>query len=235
MDLLASSLNYLKQLSLIELFILFLLENGLLIIVAVTIGFFLDGTLKKISLKISGTEILWTFSTLVFNTIITLAGFLLYKEGIIKMTLETNFFRILLDTLVLILGMDFLMYVFHYLIHNIRFVTRIHHLHHKYEAPTAITLFVLNPIEVLGFGSLWLLLIMVYHSSMPAVFIYLFLNLVMGIIGHLELEVIPASWSKKIFLRWIANTAFHNDHHKIHNRNYGFYTSFWDKLFGTMK
>jgi lathosterol oxidase len=235
MNFIKNLLEYLVQLSISELFFLFLFENGILIILSVTVGFILDKTIKGIFHKISTTEILWTCSTLFLNTLITLIGFLLYKYGYVIFSFETNVLWILLDTLVLIMAMDFLMYVFHYFIHNTKFIKKIHDLHHRYEEPTAVTLFVLNPLEVLGFGSLWLSLIMIYPTSVISVFIYLFLNLLMGMIGHLELEVIPVSWSKNFITKWIANTTFHNDHHKQHTYNYGFYTSLWDKLFGTEK
>jgi len=235
MNILQPFIHYLKQLSLFQLFLLFMIENGILIFVSVGIGYLSDGSIKKISVKISRKELWWTFSTLIINTGITLVGFILFKEGFIKMSMNVGPFRVLFDIIVLIIGMDFLLYIFHFLIHNIPIISNIHSLHHEYENPTPISLFVLNPLEVVGFGFLWLVLITVYQSSMMAVFFYLFLNIVMGIIGHLELEVIPSSWSKNIFFKWIANTRFHKDHHKFHNRNFGFYTSVWDKIFGTIE
>ncbi len=235
MNLILDLLDYLKHLTILELFFIFLLENLMLMLFAVTIGFIMDKTIKGIFSKISFKEFLWSCSALFLNTLITLGGFLLYKYGYVVFSFETNIFRILLDTFLLLISMDFLMYVFHYFIHTIKFIKKIHALHHEYEEPTAITLFVLHPLEVFGFGSLWLVLIMLYNASILSVFTYLFLNLVMGTIGHLELELIPSSWSKNFITKWIANTTFHNVHHKTHNSNYGFYTNLWDKLFGTDK
>ena len=235
MDLILHLLEQLKTLTIQELFLIFLLENGSIIVLSVLVGFILDKTISSLWLKISRTELLWTISTLFLNTLITMLGFLLYKYGIVVFSFDTTILSIIIDTLLLIIAMDFLMFVFHYLIHNIAFIKKIHELHHQYKDPTAVTLYVLHPIEVIGFGSLWLSLIILYKSSIIAVFVYLFLNIIMGMIGHLEIEVIPRSWSKNFVMKWIADTTFHNDHHKDPTHNYGFYTSLWDKLFRTLK
>lgn len=235
MSFIVDLLGYLTTLSIPALFLIFLLENGILITGSVLIGFAFDKTIPHLKEKITRKEILWTSSTLFLNTLITLAGFLLYKYGIIHFSFDNSFFRILLDTFLLVISMDLLMFLFHYSIHKIRLLRKIHDLHHEYENPTAITLYVLNPLEVIGFGSLWIFLLVLHDTSLLSVFIYLLLNVVMGMIGHLELERIPTSWSKNAVMKWIANTTFHNDHHKDPSCNYGFYTSFWDLLFKTFK
>lgn len=228
-------LSYMTSLSIPQLFLLFLLENGILIIGSVLVGFAFDKTIPQIKEKITGKEIFWTCSTLFLNTLITLAGFLLYKYEIIHFSFDDSIFQILLDTFLLVMAMDFLMFIFHYSIHKISFIKKVHDLHHEYENPTAITLYVLHPLEVIGFGSLWLFLLVIHDTSIISVFVYLSLNIVMGMIGHLELEFIPKAWSKNVITKWIANTTFHNDHHKDSSCNYGFYTSFWDLLFKTLK
>ena len=54
-----------------------------------------------------------------------------------------------LDVLILLLIMEFAMYVLHRVVHLPWFYP-IHHLHHRYERPRPLDLFVLHPLENLS-------------------------------------------------------------------------------------
>lgn len=226
---------HLNSLDLVSLFLLFLLENATIALVAVLLGFAFDGLLSEMKHLISLEEIYWTCSTIFFNTLVTLTGYLLFKYGFIIFHLASGLLNIFIDFVVLIFAMDLLMYVFHLAIHKLSFVYRFHDLHHVYDTPTAISLFVLHPIEVLGFGSLWLVLLFAVNCSIYAVILYLVFNVVMGIVGHLRKEIVPAMIKHNVCFQWLANTGFHVDHHQHEHHNFGFYTKVWDKLFGTLK
>ncbi|WP_028978291.1 sterol desaturase family protein [Sporocytophaga myxococcoides] len=226
---------YLYSLNLISLFLLFLVENAAIALMAVLLGFTFDGLLTEMKRLISLKEIYWTFATIFFNTLVTLAGYLLFKYGFIVFHLESDLLNILIDFVVLIFAMDLLMYVFHRAIHKMSFVYRYHDLHHAYDTPTAISLFVLHPIEVMGFGSLWLMLLFAVDFSIYAVMLYLVFNVAMGIIGHLRKEIVPKAVKYNVCFQWLANTGFHVDHHQHEQHNFGFYTKVWDRLFGTLK
>lgn len=217
----------------IILFLFFLLENGLIAIIGVVLGFWADGSLKEMRQKVSIQEILWTFSTIFFNSVVTLAGYELFKHKIVVFDFEIRPLHMLLDFLLLIVLMDLCMYLFHRLIHNLSFIYKYHDLHHYYNKPTAISLFVLHPIEVLGFGGLWLALISLFEFSFWATMVYLVFNVIMGLIGHLEKEFVPKILKQHPYLQWLATTSFHRDHHMQEKHNFGFYTSIWDRLFGT--
>ncbi len=227
--------EYLDTCSVGRLFLLFLLENIVIALTAVTIGFSLDGLLMKMKQVITKEEIYWACSTAFFNTLVTLAGYKLFQQGIIIFHLEFALWKILIDFVVLILAMDFLMYIFHWAIHKLSIIYKYHDLHHRYNTPTALSLFVLHPMEVIGFGSLWLCLLAIGGFSIYAVMLYLVFNVAMGIIGHLRKEIIPAVMKEHFIFQWLANTGFHVDHHQHETSNFGFYTKFWDRIFGTLK
>jgi lathosterol oxidase len=227
--------EYLDTLPIFSLLLLFFVENVFIAVAAVILGFAVDGLLPAMKQLISLKEMCWAGSTIFFNTVITLIGYLLFKYDYIVFHLEFNGLEILIDFVVLILAMDFLMYVFHWAIHKLSLVYRYHDLHHQYNTPTAISLFVLHPVEVLGFGFLWLFLLNVIHFSIYAVILYLTFNVIMGVIGHLRKEVVPAVLKNNVFFQWLANTGFHVDHHQSEDHNFGFYTKLWDRLFGTLK
>lgn len=227
------ALSLLDHLNPLVLFLLFYVENGLIAIVGITIGFWVDGNFKTMLGKISKTEVLWTLSTVFFNSIVTLAGYELFKHQVVIFDFELRPLNAIIDFILLVASMDLLMYLFHLVIHRISFVYKYHDLHHHYDKPTPISLFVLHPVEVLGFGILWLILISTLSFSFVATIIYLIFNVVMGLIGHLEKEFIPDVIKHNKYLKWFATTSFHRDHHTDEGCNYGFYTSIWDRLFGT--
>ncbi len=233
-------LDYLQTLDWPQAAGLFLLENLLVMVLALCFGYglqrvFSTSTGAAPTLLDSVTRQEWWVAllTLLINSLITLAGFLLWREGII--TLHTGFsFRILVDFVVLFLGMDLLMYLFHYMVHKTFLYDLIHRLHHQYREPQPIDLFVLHPVETLGFGSLWLGLMIFYPANFNAVFLYLSLNVLFGVLGHSGVEPFPAGWQKQPLLKYLGSATFHWQHHQHEGYNFGFYTSVWDRLFGTL-
>ncbi|SEW50015.1 Sterol desaturase/sphingolipid hydroxylase, fatty acid hydroxylase superfamily [Chitinophaga arvensicola] len=171
--------------------------------------------------------------TVLINTVITIAGALLWKHGYIRMT-YTSGPVIVGDTLILFFAMDMLMYVFHYVIHHTFLYRAVHALHHEAVNPTPIDLFVLHPVETAGFGILWLLILWSGTYNIWSIIIYLVLNVIFGVAGHLGFEPLQ---SYPRLNRWagliLGTSAFHHAHHRDVHGNFGFYTSLWDRLFHT--
>lgn len=208
----------------------FLIENFSLLVIAIVIGKMIESENTVLDKK----DRKWVLSTLICNTLITALGFELYQLEIIRIDFSNNLFSILTDTVLLIIIMDFFMFCFHYLAHSLKWLHRIHNLHHTHVNTNIYSLFVLHPIETLGFGIIWLCLISLFEFNYISLILYLFLNLMYGIFGHLEKNIFPEFWSEKVATRWISNTKFHNDHHKNEANNFGFYFTYWDKIFKTI-
>jgi len=182
---------------------------------------------------ITAKELWLATSCVLVNALVTIAGILLWQRGVIQVRRDLDW-RVALDVLVLIVAMDFLMYVFHRIAHLRWVFPLVHATHHQYNNPRPLTLFVLNPFETLAFGVLWLLVITVYASSWPGVALYLTFNLAFGLIGHLGVEPLPASWIAVPVVREVSTSTFHAEHHLDAGHNFGFYTLLWDRLFGTL-
>ena len=182
---------------------------------------------------LTGMEVALAVSTVLINTLITAAGMALWRWGWMRL-LPNQPWRVLLDSLVLFFAMDFGMYGLHRAAHHRLIYPLIHLTHHQYENPRPLTLFALNPLEVLGFGGLWLLVIVIYPAASLAMVIYLTLNVAFGLIGHLGVEPMPAAWLRLPGLRFISTSTFHAEHHGDKQHNFGFYTLIWDRLFGTL-
>lgn len=207
----------------------FLLENLVLLILSIITGSFIDkevATVKK-------TDIKWIISSLLCNTAITLIGYKLFQYNIIKIDFHSSISSLLFDIAILILLMDFFMFIFHYLAHKLTWFAPIHQLHHTHIETNVYSLFVLNPIETLGFGFIWLFLIAIIQFNFFSIIVYLILNLTYGILGHVKKDLFPAFWNSNIFTKWISTTKFHSNHHKNQAHNFGFYFTIWDKIFKT--
>jgi len=135
----------------------------------------------------------------------------------------------------LFVAMDLLMYVFHIIIHKTFLYKAVHQLHHDAIDPKPIDLFVLHPVETMGFGSLWLMLLMVYGFNIYAIIIYLVVNVIFGLAGHLGIEPLPAKVRQWPVIRYLGTSTFHHHHHQDIQHNFGFYTSVWDRLFNTYR
>jgi lathosterol oxidase len=181
---------------------------------------------------LSAAEVWLAVGCVILNSGVAIAGWALWRGGWITVRLDVGW-RTLLDVVVLLIAMDFLMYAFHRVAH-VRWLYPIAHAtHHRYDRPRPLNLFVLNPIEVFGFGGLWILLLCVYDASLLGILVYLALNLAFGTIGHLGVEPFPRWW-RRFPLRHLGSSTFHAQHHQDRDVNFGFYTDVWDRLFGTL-
>lgn len=224
----------LQSISPLLLWFIFLLENVIIVIMALTFGeLIINGKhlIEGIRNYSKRDWIICVFTCFI-NTVITYAGFWLWKHQYITIKFDIDGF-IMLDFLIIFFAMDLLMYLFHYMIHKTGIYKSIHELHHTAIDPKPIDLFVLHPIETLGFGTLWLMVLMVVEINCYAIIFYLILNVVFGVVGHLGFE--PFQNKDSVLFKWLGTSTFHHDHHKYMDYNFGFYTSIWDKLFRTLK
>jgi lathosterol oxidase len=181
---------------------------------------------------ISPAEVLLAASCVLLNTLVAIVGWLMWRRGWIHVRTGGGV-RILIDFVVLLVAMDFLMYVFHRIAHVRWIFPLVHSTHHRYDRPRPLSLFVLNPFEVLGFGALWLILLAIYTTTWTGMILYLALNLLFGTLGHLGVEPFPRAWSHWPLLRHLGSSTFHATHHGDRDVNFGFYTDVWDRLFRT--
>jgi len=234
-----SILQFLWTCNLSQIILISSIENILIVIISLIIGWLIVKAFKKnkvcqVPEQIKSQEIILTLSTLLINTLITIIGWMMWKEGLIIIKATTNFWIVLVDIFVLFCAMDISMYVLHRMAH-IQFIFPIlHQTHHQYVRVRPITLFVLNPLETLSFGALWLILIYFYSASAIAISIYLALNVIFGIVGHLGVEPISKKVASLPIVNLLTTSTFHAQHHLMPEQNFGFYTTIWDKLFKSL-
>ena len=215
-----------------------LAENVVIFVVVLMVGHWLVKRYQQHPITeppdpLSLTEVLLALSCVFLNAVVTVAGIMLWRSGLIHVRFETDLL-VIMDTIVLFMAMDLAMYVFHRVAHHPLLYPIVHSTHHRFENPRPLTLFVLNPAETLGFGILWLILLMIYPASWLGIILYLTLNIVFGLVGHLGVEPMPGAWVKLPLVKTISTSTFHAEHHLDKDHNFGFYTLIWDRLFGTL-
>jgi len=178
-------------------------------------------------------EVALAASCVAVNLGINVLGWIGWKAGAIRIRSESGGWA-LLDFAVLFLVMDLLMYFLHRVAHHRWLYPWLHATHHKYLDPRPLTLFVMNPLETMAFGLLWLSILLVYSPTWQGMTAFLIVNLLSGMLGHVGVNPFPRSWARIPVLGLISTSVFHNEHHKDRERNLGFYTVVWDRLFGTM-
>jgi Delta7-sterol 5-desaturase len=214
------------------------LENVLLFLIAVCVG---NAVLRLPTVvrllpdpgRISGLQAWLAASAILMNSLVTVAGWGLWKAGIIQLRTAVTP-GVAADLVALILLMDLLMYAGHAVAHRPAVFPLAHALHHRFVDARPATLYALHPLEILGFGGLWLAALTVRAFSVWAVLGYTAVNLVFGIFGHLGVEVLPPWVRRAAIFRWVATPTLHAGHHVEPRYNLGFYTSVWDRLFGTL-
>ena len=227
-------LEYLRHLPTSILWLIFLVENAAITFAVLYIG---RKVLEKSGAAacIHTTKEKWICTvTNLLNTAFTFAGFWLWKQGIITISNSISW-AVLLHFIVLFLAMDLLMFVFHYLIHKTFLYKAVHGLHHEATDPKPIDLFILHPVETIAFGGMWVGLLTLYTFNIYAIIIYLIVNVVFGLAGHLGLEPLPIRLREQPLIRYLGTSTFHHNHHRDIDCNFGFYTSVWDRLMGTYK
>lgn len=223
-------LNYLLHLPTLSLWLLFLAENVAITLLVLYFGRLVQGVPNIYSAR----EWRICAMTNILNTIVTYIGFWMWKHGFIMISLEPSWVAVT-DFLILFFAMDLLMFVFHFIVHKTFLFKAIHQLHHEAVNPTPIDLFILHPVEAIAFGGMWLVLLMLHSFHIYAVIIYLVVNVIFGLMGHLGMEPLPARFRNLPVVKYLGTSTFHHDHHQNVQYNFGFYTSIWDRLFGTHK
>lgn len=71
-------------------------------------------------------------------------------------------------------------------------------------------------------------------QDIVAYLIFTWVNTAYAVYGHLGHEILPASWGRHWFGRWINPSVAHNIHHARARYNFGWYSLFWDRCMNTI-
>ncbi len=231
-------LEFLRSASVLQVAVFFLLANVVIFTSSVALCWCLGrwfGTRRIFDRwqPLRPVEMAAALGAVVLNALVSVGGWWLWTHDFIVLK-DTGFWRASADCVVMVLAMDLGMYVFHRAAHLPWIYRWLHRFHHRHETTNPISLFVLHPAEVIGFGALMILFLVCYPMSVTGLVAYLSLNVLFGTLGHSGVEPFPAAWGKVPILRLLGTSTFHAEHHEHPKYNFGFYTLLWDRLFGTL-
>jgi sterol desaturase/sphingolipid hydroxylase (fatty acid hydroxylase superfamily) len=237
-SILSELLHVLKTADPLEVGVFFFLTNGVIFAGSVLLCWWLGVVFNGKRLfdrwePLHRIELAAAFAAVAINAGVSVVGWMLWVNEIIVLT-SPGFLRSALDCVLMVLAMDLGMYVFHRLAHAPAVYRRVHRFHHRHEATNPMSLFVLHPMEVAGFGALMILCLILLPMSFGGLISYLTLNVLFGTLGHCGVEPFPRGVRKVPLLRLIGTSTFHAGHHERPGYNFGFYTLLWDKIFGTL-
>lgn len=174
-------------------------------------------------------DVLLVLSSLFCNAVIFVVGVLLFQSGLITFKQDPGIYAIVSTFIIFIVTMDILMYIFHRIAHLGWIYRFVHATHHSHVKLNCLSVFVLHPLEALGFGLLLILVVLSFDLNIYGVVLYLLVNLLWGTIGHFNFTVFSRVNNLCIF-KYIGTASFHHTHHKNPQVNFGFYTTLWDRL-----
>ncbi|MFN8371042.1 MAG: sterol desaturase family protein [Bacteriovoracaceae bacterium] len=133
---------------------------------------------------------------------------------------------------ILVLILDFVVYWGHYFYHSIKFLRRIHNVHHVVHYIDVMSAFRVHFIEVLTYA---IILIGVYFPlgvTVEEFIIIAAVNQMAGILLHADLRL---PYQLEILLdKVFCTSGFHMHHHSINtkeaNENFGMVFTFWDRI-----
>lgn len=205
-------------------FYLLACANILMYVITIIVSYFWSQSKGHSTLKLTRVDVVNSLQILFVNILVAVPGYYLLKGGVISFISEGSF---LLDFLFLVLIFDFTMYVLHLISHYVWPFKYFHLQHHTHHYFNAISLYVMAPIEAILFGTLLTLTTLLFTFNIYSLLLFIFFNWIFGVIGHLNTSATKLP-------RFFGNSIFHQTHHQQPNCNFGFYTVFWDNLFGTV-
>ena len=129
---------------------------------------------------------------------------------------------------------DAYFYWSHRLMHHPKLFKIIHLTHHKSNNPSPWTAYAFHPLEAVMEAAI----VTIFAFSIPihksAIFAYMLFQIAYNVYGHLGYELFPANTHKHWLGKWFNTSVSHNMHHKYSVKNYGLWTTIWDRMCGTM-
>jgi sterol desaturase/sphingolipid hydroxylase (fatty acid hydroxylase superfamily) len=91
----------------------------------------------------------------------------------------------------------------------------------------------MHPFEVLIDAGVFVVFAFLFPVHIVALWIWQLTHLTLNVIGHLGYEIYPKGFNSHWLFKFKAPTTHHNMHHEKSNGNYGFYFTWWDRIFNT--
>lgn len=140
-----------------------------------------------------------------------------------------------LSVLLMMAVRDTLFYFSHRAMHHRAVFRFFHRSHHRSVKPNPWTGYAVHPLESLFDAVLPTLVILFLVPKHPVAYlIFLWIDVVYAVYGHMGIELYPRGFSRHWLGRWINTATAHDAHHATGKWNYSYYFLFWDRVLGTL-
>jgi Delta7-sterol 5-desaturase len=129
---------------------------------------------------------------------------------------------------------DAYFYWTHRFMHIPKVFKYVHLIHHKSNNPSPWTAYAFHPIEAVFEAGIVTVIAFSIPVHRSAIFIYMIFQIAYNVYGHLGFEIMPKNANKHWLGKWFNTAVAHNMHHKYSVKNYGLWTTIWDRMMGTM-
>lgn len=130
---------------------------------------------------------------------------------------------------------DLLLYLFHYISHELSLLWRLHSIHHIDEQVSAKTAVLHHPLESLASMLFLLVFSVIFGLPIVVLIIYAAIATIHNIFVHSNIAL--NTTMDRLLRSVIITPDMHRTHHSLNlkegNSNFGQLFSFWDRLFGT--
>ncbi|HEV7731499.1 MAG TPA: sterol desaturase family protein [Candidatus Binatia bacterium] len=130
---------------------------------------------------------------------------------------------------------DLYAYGTHWLLHRPPLFRLAHRVHHRSVRPNPVTTYSSHPIEATMTGSFLLLFMLSVPLHLTSVFVMSGFAVTNSLLAHLGFDPFPSWWHRARLTRWYVTPRYHDAHHATGVGNLGFYTTLWDRVFGTIR
>ncbi len=182
-------------------------------------------------------ELLFSLSTITIFSIVGIIVYVLYINGLTTLYLDIHKYGwtyFIFSMLFMIVIHDVYFYFTHRLLHTPWLLRNIHVVHHRSVNPTPLAAYCFHPMEAI----LETLIIFPFVTLLPvnlfAFLFFTFLVLLMNVMGHLGFEFMSQRFRSSNIGKFFTSSTHHNLHHQKVNKNYGYYFTWCDRLFGTI-
>ncbi len=182
------------------------------------------------------SEVINSFIALFILTVIDVAIYIAQLNGYTKIYTNVSdygWFYLVVSVVVMILLHDAWFYFTHRFMHHPKIYKYVHKVHHQSTDPSPFAAFSFHPFEGVIDAGIFVIFAFSFPVHMIALWAWQLVHVVLNIIGHLGYEIYPKGFNKHWLFKYKAPSTHHNMHHEKFNGNYGFYFTWWDKIFKT--
>lgn len=129
---------------------------------------------------------------------------------------------------------DTYFYWTHRMMHHPKIFKYVHLIHHKSNNPSPWTAYAFHPIEAVFEALIVTVIAFSIPTHQSAIAIYMLFQISYNVYGHLGYEILPKNLNQHWLGKWFNTSVAHNMHHKYSVKNYGLWTTIWDRMMGTM-